>query len=486
MKKVTLVILVLIALSVACTSITQTTEPTPSQTQVGSVTPTQSPVASTTPTRSPSRTFTPQTRPTLTQTLLPTPAPTVCLDEQAEPVDMPARQEPLEVRFVSDGNIWVWEEGGSAKQISDTGDALRFTFSPDGEIIAFERPIGFYPYEYKIELWAINRDGGNLHQLVSTEQFDELLPGRHETWMANVPIDYRWFSGTHELSFGVYPYINAVGAGQAAEGYWIVDVDTQALERWDYPAVIDPYGPREIFSPDGKVIAVVDRESISLLNADGSIIRKDILTYPVMSNGEGAGWGAPKVVWMPDSLSLRVLVWDEDTISESFSAWEIPADGSPVQKIHVFNGMWYFSSISTNQEYIAYLQRVREMSNDNELHLAKFDGSQDVIYGEEYYLYFEGWAPDSFHFVYDLSTTHKPLLGSVCGSPTPLVDFSKTPATQITWVDANRFIFVAGQEGQPHQLHLEQVGGANILIGPFNGDGAYFEIRQEGKDLIIP
>jgi hypothetical protein len=141
--------------------------------------------------------------------------------------------------------------------------------------------------------------------------------------------------------------------------------------------------------------------------------------------------------------------------------------------------MFFNSMISPNQDYIAYLRRVRPMSNDQELHLAKFDGSQDVIYATGYQLYFQGWAPDSIHFVFDQYNLNQPFLGSVCGGSVPLVDPSETPAYRITWVDANHFLFVTGWEGQPHQLRLGQVGRASILIGPFNGESAYYEIKPE-------
>jgi hypothetical protein len=50
-------------------------------------------------------------------------------------------------------------------------------------------------------------------------------------------------------------------------------------------------------------------------------------------------------------------------------------------------------------------------------------------------------------------------------------------------VDADRFLFVSGEDGQPRELRLGQVGGASILIGPFNGapdyDTAYYEIKPD-------
>jgi Tol biopolymer transport system component len=420
----------------------------------------------------------------IAETPVPTPTATVCLDEGAAPLAVPTRQSPLEVRFLSDGNIWAWEEEGSARQISHTGYAIRFTFSPDGEVIAFEQSVGDYPWgDYKIELWAINRNGEGLRRLVSTEQFDAFLPEHEDVWMANLPRDYRWLPDTQQLSFGVWSSIHALGGGDEARGYWVVDVDSLVLEKQANPEWVDLYGPKEIASPDGKIIASVDQTAISLLHADGSVIQSDVLTYTWNTCGEGPCWGAPAVIWTPDSRFLRTLVWNGDPFGDSFSTWEIPADGSPAQLLHTFSGMSYYSFISPNQEDIAYLRRARPESNDYELHLAKFDGSQDVIYTTGYYLNFQGWSPDSFHFVYGQTNLGFPFLGSLCGGAVPLVAPNETPASQITWVDASRFLFVSGGEGQPRELRLGQVGGASILIGPYNGDPyydtAYYEIKPD-------
>ena len=100
-----------------------------------------------------------------------TATPTVCLDENAEPRNLPPRQTPLGVRFISDGNIWIWEEGsGIAQQISNTGDARSFSFSPDGEVIAFTRG----PHYGQTQLWGIRRDSTNLQLLVSADQLHAL------------------------------------------------------------------------------------------------------------------------------------------------------------------------------------------------------------------------------------------------------------------------------------------------------------------------
>jgi hypothetical protein len=408
-----------------------------------------------------------------------TPTPTACLDEQAEPLELPAKRAPLKVRFISDGNVWAWKEmGGAARQISDTGDALKFTFSQGGEVIAFERPVGDYPHgSYKIELWGIDRDGGSLRRLVSAGQFDQLLPERHPAWMANMPRDYRWLPGTHQLTFGVYPYIRAIGGSDASVGYWVIDLDTLALKKWENPQAIDPYGPKKIPSPDGQKIVVVDRASISLTNANGAIIRKDALTYPQNPCPEGPCWSSPTVAWTPDSGSLRVLVWEVESFSEPFSVWQIPVDGSPAQKLATFPGMLYAASFSPNLKYLAYLHHAKPRSNEYELHLATSDGSQDILYASGYDLEILGWVPDSVHFVYDQFNAHHPFLGGVCDGARPLLDPPGTPAADITWVDGRHFLYAEGWAGQPRQLRLGQLGEPGQLIGSFNGDGAYYEVK---------
>jgi hypothetical protein len=409
----------------------------------------------------------------------PAPTPTACLDEHAEPLQLAAKRAPLEVRFISDGNIWAWEEAeGAARQISDTGDALKFTFSQDGEVVAFERPVGDYPHgSYQIELWGINRDGGSLRRLVSAGQFDQLLTERQEAWMANMPRDYRWLPGTHQLTFGVYPYIRAIGGSDASVGYWVIDLDTLALKKWENPQAIDPYGPKKIPSPDGQKIVVVDRTSISLTNAGGAIIRKDALTYPQQLCPEGPCWSSPIIAWTPDSGSLRVLVWEEESFSEPFSLWQIPVDGSPAQKLATFPGMLYSASFSPNLKYLAYLHHVKPMSNEYELHLAMSDGSRDILYASGYDLEILGWAPDSVHFLYSQLGVQHPFLGSVCDGARPLLDPPGTPAADITWVDGTHFLYAEGWAGQPRQLRMGELDGPSLLVGPFNGEGAYYEVK---------
>jgi len=122
--------------------------------------------------------------------------------------------------------------------------------------------------------------GKDCARLVSAEQFDTFLLERHEAWVANVPIDYRWFPGTHDFHLGYTLTSMQLAVGLAAEGYWVGRCGiTWCWKSGPIRRRSILNGPKEIASPAGEKIALVDR-LYSLLNADGSIIRNDVLTYP--------------------------------------------------------------------------------------------------------------------------------------------------------------------------------------------------------------
>jgi len=131
----------------------------------------------------------------------------------------------------------------------------------------------------------------------------------------------------------------------------------------------------------------------------------------------------------------------------------------------------YTHNLSPDQAYLAYLKGTKPGSNDRELHLATVDGSRDVVYAQGNQLEFWGWAPDGVHFVFALSSIGAPQWGSVCGGSQPLLDPPGRHASDITWVDADHFLFVSN-----HELRLGQLGDGSLLIGRFY-DG-YFEFDR--------
>ncbi len=419
-------------------------------------------------------------------TPLPIATPAVCLDENAEPRALPPRQTPLEVRFISSGNVWVWEEeSGPAQQITNTGDAHSFRFSPAGKVIAFTRG----PQYGQTELWGIRRDGTGLQLLVSADQLHALVgePSTTEHPYTDEIVYLDWIAGTHRLGFEIQRNYDAIGGCCDFGGYWQVNVDTGDLSAWTPPPELVNV-QEGMLSPDGSQVAIINDTTVSLTNANGANLRENVFSFTTVPFMEGGGTVYPHIEWAKDSQSLLAITFNGDVYSDDtpITTWRIPLDGSPAQELYTFSTLYYWVNLSPNQKHLAYKKRIRPMTNDYELHLAKFDGSTDIIYIAQHSLEFLHWHPDSYHFVYEQWGIFRPLLGSVCVGSVLLLDSADTPATQIQWVDATRFLFAKGSLDPAaglRELRLGQIGGPSILIGPFNGETAQYFFNVEEAPL---
>jgi len=410
----------------------------------------------------------------------PTPTPTVCIDEAAQPIAAPPRQTPVEVRFISAGNLWVWnEDEGKAQQISKTGDAQSFSFSPDGQIIAFTRG---KPYS-QTELWSVHRDGSDLRLLLSADQLHAMVgePTTTEFIYFDSVSYIDWIDGTHTLGFEVLRNYDAIGGCCESGGTWQIDTETGNLSAWTLPPDISMEREGGLVSPDGKQIALVGETGLTLVNADGSNRRENVLIYPYVPLMEGGGFVPPNILWAPDSQSLTAITYPENMWDEDFfTTWFVPVDGTPAQKLSEISGYAFSASPSPDQRYLAYRKPPDPMSNHWELHLATFDGTQDLIYAQGHLMDFWGWSPDGVHFVFGQDSTRMPSLGSVCGGSQPLMDPLVFPLWHLTWIDPQRFVFIAGGDGPSEgELWLGTVGGDSVLIGAYRGDYAFYDIKPD-------
>jgi hypothetical protein len=407
----------------------------------------------------------------------PTPAPQVCLDEAAQPVTLPPREGPLEVRFTSHGDLWVWQEGNpQATRVTNTGNVGQFAFSPDGQVIAF-RASKMYVDEPE-ELWVVARDGSDLRRLLTDEQVKAMAgePARtDEEYFYALGGRLVWLEGERRLGFEVQRGYDGIGGCCEFTGHFQVDVDSGEVSPWTPPKSPAPAG---LLSPDGRWLAIASEQSLSLADVAGRVVHPDVLTYEAFPGDvEGPHTYRPVLAWSGDSTSLYAIVLLENFLAQwdgpnaSFAIWQVPVDGSPARQLRTLSMVPYTHAISPNQAYLAYLLGPQPMSNNRELHLATVDGSRDVVYARGHALEFGGWAPDGVHFVYTLASVGAPQWGSLCGGPQPLLDPQERRAGGITWVDAARFLFVANDE-----LRLGQFGNGSILIGQIK-DG-YFEFDR--------
>jgi len=239
----------------------------------------------------------------------------------------------LTVALVEDGNLRVWEEATSeTRTLVDSGDVIAVTMSADGQVVAFLRrsvvsrsDIDWYEQS---ALWAVDVDGENPRELVSAETLRAAL-NASETDSTNFP-QLEWIPGTHRLLYsGWRYYVLAEGESHAIpEGLFLVDADSGAN------SLIVPAGSNYRFvpSPDGQQVALISPTGLSFVNADGSGLRTDVLTY-----GQAGAPGPlfPTGVWTQDSRAFVItgsLAWDPASGTD-FTIWRVPADGSPSEPL---------------------------------------------------------------------------------------------------------------------------------------------------------
>jgi hypothetical protein len=419
---------------------------------------------------------------------LPTPVPTptrapICVDPLASATTVPDRTDPIEIHFLSLGDVWMWEESldEPARQITNLGDIRQFWFSPDGQFILLQRWLDqpeMQQAAVQTELWAIQRDGSGLRPLF--KRSDLLGLTDDPTVWQIIPEVYRWSEADLFPLITVYGNYEGIGGCCTPYGYWTIDPQTG--ERSVAPTPTTNI-PEPLTSPDGQWQALPFATHIDLADAKGNISYSSALTYPQYNYVEGGGYMTPPMAWTADSQSLMVVLYPENLWGgeNTFSTWRVPIDGTPAQKLHEFEGFWYSVSLSANGRTLMYWNANPPDSNQRDLHLALVDGATDVVYDSGYLIDYGSLdrSPDGFHFVYGSWASKRLYLGSLCGNPVPLLN-EDMAAWEVTWLDSQRFVFTSPLgdfENSRRELRIASLGEPSLLIGILEGDTSYFVIR---------
>ena len=403
---------------------------------------------------------------TLEAGITPTPPPT--------PTPIPASTE-LRVAFVkvteNGYNAWLWVEGqGEATPLTNAGGVGDVKISGDGEIVAFTRGDG---------LWMVRSDGTGERQLVGADEFAALepreLPDGPELPVALNRFD--WIPGTHILAFNTRLRLE-IGL-VLNDDLHLVDADT--LER---TALFPPgEGGEFTTSPDGRLVAIVTRGSISLANSDGSN-RREVFTYtPVATHSEAPYYAQP--VWVAGSSVLRVAIPPADPFVEPpppTSIWDIPTDGTPARLIgNVAIAPLAQPAFSPDLNYVAhqYLEPSEPGLSVTSLRITdlKFaragtyypeagtgtpitlESGETVTYPMAGQVY--GWSPDPRYFAF-LAHPGPGLaqaqIGQIGGDAVPAYGDAAT-VIDVRWVEGGRYLCLARDAIRGWVIFLGEIGG---------------------------
>jgi dipeptidyl aminopeptidase/acylaminoacyl peptidase len=369
----------------------------------------------------------------------------------------------IEVAFVKDGNIQVWDEATQqARTIVNTGDVLSVTTSGDGQMIAFTRGswVGDSLNGYEqFALWVMNRAGGNPRELISAQDLRQRInPSERES--SNF-YQLSWVPQSHQLIFSGTKYIvQGEGLSHAIpHGAYLVDTDKGSITVLAEAAENLRFLP----SPDGKQIALMSPSGVGFVNADGSNKRQDVLTYAEVGLASPL---FPMGVWTQDSHAFVMTgSFERDPrLNVGFTIWRIPVDDSSPEALATVTGSDPTSvTFSPDGRSASFLQTTDQQPPEIAgwfiTPLIPEAGPLALpYYGKKSSYANLHWSPANDAF----AIQDQDLLqlcpnatqdSQVCGEP---IHLGSGIITALEWVDTSRFLF----EGiEPNTLSLGNLDG---------------------------
>jgi hypothetical protein len=366
--------------------------------------------------------------------------------------------------YTDGGDVWLIEGEAAATRLSTTGGVTQVAISSDGQRIAFARR---EQVDRPSELWAVNRDGSGQAMLLASTRWNELYDS--DGFLFNDLAGMEFLPGSHQLILGT----QAVPEGPGVFRYddlLRLDADNGTLTALLPPGQGGAFTP----SPDGQTIALVRPTSISLVNADGSNLRAELVAFPmIITYSEYQSY--PRVIWSPDSRALGAAIASADPLSPdpSGTVWRIEADSAAVTSGPAIPGDFFFSQFSASAlapdlGQIAFGRRGAD-PNTTELYLGQADGSRISLYtsGDTGW---KGWSPDSGHFVFSQGSPVTLNLGAPGALPSPLGS-----GHALQWIDPDEFVLLGGGEGS-WTLSLGTLSGLLEPLASPSGEHISFDV----------
>lgn len=360
----------------------------------------------------------------------------------------------LRVAYAMGGELHLWTDGAGDALLYNGEPVADVLLSEDGWVVVFTTRNADYLFS---GLWRVNADGSDLRRLMDASV---LLPFSTNPSAEGVaPNQMEFVPGSRWLAFNTR--LVFMGPGLVIQD----DLRMVNTSSGEMRTVVEAgLGGAFTYSPDGSLISLVTPTSVSLIDADGSNRRSNLVTYPmIMTYSEYQYY--PKVTWEQDGSALWVVVPSEDSLAldASMAFWRIPAvDSAPaLMASYPFDLSLFFSGqvLSPDLQKTIYLSRSDPNANLWTLHFARLDGSAEfpIHTGN---LRFETWSPDSNWMT--IEQDGEVWVGDPTGNFSSLAGVSQV--IEIEWVDAEHFLFLSG-DYETMQLNLGSLTGPSLVIG---------------------
>lgn len=404
-----------------------------------------------------------------------------------------ANNGQISLAYVKDNNIWLWVESGIKTQLTNTADANDVRISQDGCRVAYTRLVPnpaydpnaeFGPSKFIDELWVVSSDGSGNQKLAGLELFGT-LPAPQEGSSYSL-YKFEWQPGAHVVAFSTHLVFTGPGL-LTNNDIHLVDANAPTVST----LFVAGQGGDMYFSPDGQQVAFSTHVDINVVNIDGSNLRSDLITFPIVITYSEYLY-APPVNWSPDGGTLMVAVPPEDGLAGPVNGvypettlWWIPLDGTPPQPVGAIQNVWFsFNEVMFSPDIgrIAYPRPIGiPEDNQRELVVALSDGSNESAAIQLPEVAFGDWSPDNSQFIYmeESPDLHLWLGNTANQNVQPISQFTPFVAggATIEWIEGDTFVLaVQGEAGA--ELSVMQTSGAGVVVETFAVPFVAFDVAN--------
>jgi hypothetical protein len=349
----------------------------------------------------------------------------------------------IRIAYTDDGNLWALEIGSDPMQLTVNGGISDVRISDDGEWIAY---VVQNPDQDTAELHSASFDGSSHQLLLNADSFDALYP--LGPFIHYTLSSFEFLLDSHTLLFNTRGVFEGPGLAKN-DDLLAIDVANGQI------APLLPRGDGGDFtaSPSGDQIAIVRPDSLGFVNADGAGLRPEVLTFtPVITYSEYFFYPLP--VWAGAEVVLPVPQQDPFFAGEPGTVWSVNGESQTLSRPDgdLFGPQREYPLASPDGSSVAYF-RATDDASQLDLVIERLDSGDETVY-DTGSIQWKGWGPESNRFVYTKGTGFDQYLGEFGAPPAPL-----EPGTGLRWINANEYLYVAGDPG-----------GWTLMLGDLEGD----------------
>jgi len=400
--------------------------------------------------------------PTLGSSAVPaSPAPTAGATADVAVETSTPEPRNLRIAYTDGGNLWAFEIGSAPRQLTDRGGISEIRLSDDGEWIAYTIRD---PAEDTAELHTIGFDGNNPQVLMDAAGFDALYP--LEAFLHFTLSNFDFIPGSHTLLINTRGVFEGPGLAKN-DDLLAVDVETGRIR----PLLAPGSGGDFTASPTGDSIAIVRPDSIGFVNADGSDLRPEVLTFrPVITYSEYFFYPLP--VWSGEAVVFPVPQEDPFFAEDSGTVWNINDVPQAIAQPDgdLFAPQRQLPIISPDGMHLAYL-RTADEAGAQHLVIQRLDTGEENIY-DTGSIQWKGWGPDSYLFSYTKGSGLDLYVGNLLS-----VSESLGSGAGLRWINASQYLYLSGAPGSWTLTLADKFGGTMPLAIP-SGDFVVYDFAE--------